>query len=576
MIEIKKIGTNVVFWHIVFFAALGLFVGSSLTRIQQSVAQDELHWLIAAKSLYLHGIPQQYTSPDRIAAFSPHLYLRIVVLAFSLFGESEVVARLPGVISGLLAIIMVFLITKSFSQGDRAERVQWAALSSLLYASTPATIQGSLIIDIDNTILIPAVLFLYGAFVKYQQTGQGRWAILTGLSIGTALWARVTTPIIITFLLFFYVLVKKNTLKAKLTLITAILSGVFLFVVSWYLYCSLTGVPFREPFTYTLGAFQSKVSGLTFSLLLRNLIFLTLWLGVFPSLLFVVVTIQKCKRYLKNPEIHLEDIFLWSGGILILGYTLVGGAIFGYPKYHSSAIPLLYIFAGLALSQSKSNMDFVNARLKVISVIIIVFIASVVQTIIVGDLLYGIRYELRNAFAFMLPVIPILKSIALKIGLFSLVFVIPFMIYSKILFKKAWMLLLILLSVGTNIGTVFIQNTANYHTGYNYGGQGTIETAQYIREKVSSQSVVLAPSEIIYYLKLPKSLYLPNTLWTDTNELRERLTDKNTSALVYSIATNTIHQIRTISTNKAIQDLLSQDFDYTKIGSYVIWIRKDP
>lgn len=573
MIKIKKIGTNIIFWYIIFFVALGLFIVFSLTRIQRPVAEDELHWLVAAKTLYAEGIPRQYLFPDHIAAFSPHLYLHSVVLAFRLFGESEAVARLPGVISGLLTIIMVFFITKSFSQGSQAERVQWAALSSLLYALTPAIIQGSVIIDIDNTILIPAVLFLYGAFAKYQQEKDTRWVILTGLAMATALWVRVTTPTIVAFLLSFYVLVSKNALKRKLILISAILSGAFLFVVSWYLYCSATGTPFCEPFTYTLGAFQGRVQSsgdLILFRVSRSLIPLTLWLGVFPSLLFLVITIQKCKRYLKNPEIHLEDIFLWGGVILILGYTLIGGAPFGYPKYHSPAIPLLYIFVGLALSQSKVN--FINTRLKVI--FIIVFVAFVVQNLVVGDLLYIFRYTLRNTIAFMLPLYPIWKSIALKISLFSVAFVIMFVICLRSSFKKEWILLLILFSIGTNMGTAFLQSTVNYYTGYNYGGQGTIKTAQYIREKVPLQSVVLAPREITYYLNLPKSSYLSNALWTDTDELRRRLAHKNTSALVYSIVTNTIQQIQTISTNKVIQELLHQDFDQTKIGDYTIWIRK--
>lgn len=573
LIKISKSEANIIFWYIIFFLTLGLFMSFSLTRIQQPIAQDELHWLVAAETFYTNGIPRRYSHPG-IADYSPHLYLHSIVLAFRLFGKSETIARLPGVMFVLLAIIMVFFITKSFSQGNRIERIQLATLSSLLCATSPAIIQASIIIDIDNTILIPAVLFLYWAFVKYQQNGDKKWAILIVLAVAVTLWGRVTTPIIIVFLLFFYILVSKSELKRKIISIIAIFSGALLFVVSWYVYCGATNVSFLAPFNYTMIriSHQYYTHDLTFSQILLSLFSLTLWLGILSSLLFIVIcwlTIQRYKRQLKNSEIRLEDIFLWSGVIIVLCYTLMEGVNFGYPKYQIPGIPLLYIFICLTLSHY--GVNFVNVRLRGFFILLIV--ACVVQ-IFIGDFIYILRYTLRNAIAFMSPSYPILEALLLKIGILLVVFVIMFVICLRSLPKKAWLLVLILFSVSTNIGTAFLQSTANYSTGYNYGVQGTIESTQYIRKKVPLHSSVLAPDEIIYYLKLPKSPYLCSTLWTNVDELRKRLADKNTSALVYSIATNTVLQVQTMSTNKAIQNVLHQDFAQTKIGSYIIWVRK--
>lgn len=542
-------------------------------RIQQSVAQDDLFSLVAAKTLYSSGIPQHFKFPDRIQAFSPHLYLYSMVLAFKLFGVSEVAARLPGVCSGVLAIIMVFLIMKSFSEGDKVNRLQWASLSSLLYASTPAVVQGSLILATGNTILIPVILLLYYSFAKYQQSKNFVWAVLIALTMAVALWGRVTTPPIIAFLLIFYALMSKNTFRIKLFSICAILSGALLFVLSWYIYCKVTGVPFSQPFMYALDALQNKgwgSGGLSISQTILNLIFLTLWVGVFPLLLFLTVTAKRFKYLLKDFQLCLEDIFLLSSLVLIVGYTLIGGAIFGFPRYHCSAIPLFYIFIGIALSKSKAS--FTDFRLKIIFIITIV--AFLIQILVVGDLLYVFRYTLRSAIVLVSPLYPILKGTVFKIGFFLFTLTLLFAVCSRYLFKKSWILLLVIFSVGTNTGILFLQSTVAYHTGYNYGGEGTIEAARYVRENVPLQSVVLAPSEVIYYLKLQNSSYLPDKLWTNTDELRRRLADGNTSALVYSIATNTIQQIQTISTNEEIQALLHKYFDETKIGSYVIWIRK--
>lgn len=571
MVDTKTTRMNLVFWYIIFLLALGLFSAFSLCRIQQPVTQDELNWLIAAKTFYADGAPLHLIS-NKVVTYSPYLYLHSVVAAFNLFGESETVARLPGVFYGLLAIIIVFLIVKSLSKGSQAEGLQWAAISSLLYAVTPAVVQGAVIIDIDNTILVPTILFLYWTFVKYQEKENYTWAMLMGLALSIALWGRITTPPIIVLLLSFYILVSKKAIKTKLIFFCAILAGVFLFVTSWYLYCYSTDIPFLGTFIYTLSSFQGK-GHLTLSQLLQNLVCLILWLGIFPSLLFIIFTIQRCISYLKKPAVCLRDIFLWSGIVLVIGYTLVGGAIFGYPKYHIPAIPLLYIYIGITLSQS--GLDFEDIRLKVFSIIVVIALAFIVQYMVAGDVLYIFRYTLRNAIAFALPLYPILKNIVLKMSLYSIIFAVTFVICLKTSFKKVWILLLILFSIGTSMGTSLIQSTANYHTGYNYGGEGTIEAAQFIRENVPAQSVVFAPSEIIYYLKLPKSPHMLNPLWTDISELRKRLADKNTSALAYSIATNTTLQVQTISFTKEIQELLHQDFEQTKIKNYTIWIRKN-
>lgn len=570
MINTETTRTNLCFWYIILLLALGLFSAFSLSRIQQPVTQDELNWLIASKTYYADGAPLHLIS-NNVVIYSPYLYLHSVVTAFRLFGESDIVARLPGIFCGLIAIIMVFVITKSLSQGNQAKRVKWAAISSLLYAITPAVIQGAAIIDIDNTILVPAILFLCWTFLRYLQEENYTWAMLMGLALSIAMWARITTPPVIVLILSFYILISKNAIKTKLIFFCAVFSGVFLFVASWYLYCYSTDILFWGPFEYTLGSFQGKTGHFTLSYISQNMIYLILWLGMFSSLLFIIIVIERCKRYIKRPSINQEDIFLWIGAALILGYTFVGGTLFGYPKYHSPAIPLLYIYVCIVLSRYK---EFENIHSKAVLSIVVIALAFVIRFLVIGDLLYVFRHSLRNAIAFALPLSPILINIAVKISLFILIFATIFAIFSWTSFRKAWLLLLVLFVIGTNTGTAVVQNSASYHTGYNYGGEGTIEAAQFIRKNVPTQSFVFAPSEIIYYLKLPKSKHLPNPIWTDMNELRKRLADKNTSALVYSIATNTALQIQLISSTKEIQELLHHDFDQTKIKNYTIWIRK--
>jgi hypothetical protein len=87
------------------------------------------------------------------------------------------------------------------------------------------------------------------------------------------------------------------------------------------------------------------------------------------------------------------------------------------------------------------------------------------------------------------------------------------------------------------------------------------------------EGIVIAPSEIIYYLNLPNSRHIPNTLWTDAKELVKRLNNPNSTALVYSIPTNTIEQVKTITFNSTLQETLNRNYKRITTGSYIIWMR---
>ena len=551
-------------------AALGLFAILSLMRFHQPVAQDDLHWLVAAKTLHTDGVARQYAVPERVAGFSPHLYLGCIALMFKLFGVDESIARLPGLAFGLLSILMVFGLTRHFSKGSEIERTLRASTISLLCASSPALAQGSVIIDIDNTLLVPSLLLLCGAFAKYLQEERMRWAVLAALSVSVALWGRVTTPALVCCALCGAVLLSRKPLRTKLTCVGLVLAGALLFVTTWYGYCRATGTPFAEPFRYTWRTARRGI-GPSLGAVLENVVYLTLWIGLFPLLLILKSVIERGRRFFKAPELRVEDVFLLGGGIPLLGYTLMAQPLFGYPKYQIPEIPLLFIFMGLALPAFEAAFADLRPSFAV------VLAALFVQVLTAGDPLYLLRYSLREAQAFMTPSAgEVLKTVAIRAGLFAAASFLLFKACSRFSAFRSRIGLLILFSVGSTLGLSLLQSAAGYHTGYNYGGRGTLEVARYVRERVPTEGVVLAPSEVIYYLALPNSRHLPNDLWSDVGALQQRLTDPRTSGFVYSIATHSVLQVRTISGSQSVQDILRRQFDHTKIGSYEVWVRKTP
>lgn len=553
--------------------ALGVFTALTLPHIRQPIAQDELHHLIGATSLYETGTALQYGSTTLPYNYSPELYLQMLHFVFRLFGEGESVARLPGIGSAVLSILMVFGMTKSFAEGTAQARLQWASLVSLAYALTPGVIQGALILDIDNTILVPAVLLLCWSFSKCLQTPRVGWAILCGLAMTIALWGRITTPPVLGLLMGTIALASNGTVKSKATVLGALLGGTLVFLISWYGYCSLRHVSFSGPFLYAFHAFMGKSKSLTQLQFAQNALSVLLWGGVFHLLMLVIAIKSRAHSFFAERKAPPEDIFLVCGLCILLGYLFVGGVTFGYPKYHLPAFPLLYIFAGITFSRAfGQELDLTPRKLRVAA--ILTLLACAIQLFTIGDWLYVFRYQLREQLAFA-PVsfAADFRETGRNAVLWSAAYFFLFLFARRISHVPV-LGLLYLFALGSSLGVTLLQAGADYSTGYNYGGRGTVETAAYVRVRVPPDTVVIAPGEVSYYLNSPNPPHWSNTIWTDPVLLRKRLADSNTSGFVYSIATNTIEQIQVITGDQAIQEILRRHYDRARVGTYIIWLRK--
>ena len=559
-------------WHAIALATGLLFTALSLANIRQTIPEDDLNYLVAAETLYSTGIALHFEHQTRIYPYSPELYLQLLVGVFRLLGVSVPVARLPGVVSGLLSLAMVYFITRTMVQGSRSVRLQWAAIVCLLYAVTPGLIQSVHILQIETTILLPSVLFLCWAFMKCSQEQRIGWATLTGVAMAGSLWGRVTTPAILGTLLSGIALIAPGPLRHKLVPVGALLAGAGLFLVSWYLYCVSLDIPFFGPFRYATGIFREKAQTLDVSQLFQNILYFTLWVGVFPTLWLLILLAQRARFFVEDRRLSPPDVFLLAGLSLALGYLFIGGANFGFPKYQIPAIPLLYVFGAVALA--KTNLEPLTLPSRHLWLILFgVLLACAVQVFIAGDWIYLFRYRLREALAFGKPDShDLIRELALRAALCALAYGLLTAGLLRWACRSAAGALFVL-SLGSNLGVVLLQSGAAYHTGYNYGGRGTEEVARYVRDRVPADSVVIVPKEVTYYLRMPNSPYWPDVIWTNVEELGRHLRDPRTSALALSIATNTVQQVRVITQSSVLHAILHRDYEQGTVGSYTVWIR---
>ncbi len=108
----------------------------------------------------------------REAVDKPPLFLYILARFFTWFGPSEAVARLPGLISGVVCVALVFLLARWLYD----ERAAW--LAAILFAVSPMAILFS------ATAFTDPVMLLFGLAASVA-AAFGAW-LLAGLGVGLA------------------------------------------------------------------------------------------------------------------------------------------------------------------------------------------------------------------------------------------------------------------------------------------------------------------------------------------------------------------------------------------------------
>ena len=169
---------------ILFFAAVAV----RLIDVGRSPNRDELFHILAAQSLLADGDLIMDGGVPYVRAW-PFTYM--LAGMFRLFGESLVVARLPGVLAGALLVSAAFLWVRS-TVGKRAA---WA--TALLLCFDPWAIFTS---QLGRFYSLHALLFFVGAIGVYSAATAGSdrrkllgWGLLVFVTLGLAFSLQITT-----------------------------------------------------------------------------------------------------------------------------------------------------------------------------------------------------------------------------------------------------------------------------------------------------------------------------------------------------------------------------------------------
>ena len=273
-----------------FFLPLSIciYLSFAIPSIGDPITPDEVWWY--SKPVFIEK--GEFSGDFAKYLWSPPLYGYLLTLSFWLFDTNEVSARLIGVLFNISTIVITFLLAKEISMVTNTMRVTSiisgakgkdniqngstanvvyrhdlpgvrsylaASLGVIIYACNPMVIQGSLIVDIDNTILTTFMMLTIYCFVKVRDCLDVKNIILLCLLYSLALWSKLTLPplIILSMLLFF---IFNKDFKSNLNKIIIIFfAGSTIFLCSWWIVSYLEGLPFLHPLVYFLKSFTGQM-----------------------------------------------------------------------------------------------------------------------------------------------------------------------------------------------------------------------------------------------------------------------------------------------------------------------------
>ena len=546
-------------------ALVAALLGLAYPRIFQIAGQDEVvHYVGLGQRLYEHG----FSRPDELITFSPHLYGFALWLAHHLGGPGVAVARLPGVVAWALTALVLWGWLARPAPAGAGRNAGWMLA---LLVTTPLAVQAAAIVDIDNTVLVLAVLLLCLAVSHFvAQPGRAAGALVAVL-FALSLWCRITTPTVLLPVFLAYAWLGRRDPTTALRLAIALAAGGLLFLSSWWGYCRATGVNFAGPFHYLVNSLifctVGEDRGIRPSKIALTLAYVLFWVGPAAAALWAWLGGERLRRFWRTRQVGAEDLFLLAGATILGGYCLVGGTIFGFPKYHCPALPLLI----LALAGTYGAALRPAGRAGWLSALALLLVGAFLQVQVLGDPLLLLRLDLRQAVYHGEGGRHLLWAGLGRPLLLAAALVVLFL---TVLCRRRWVTLpgaLLCLGIGMNTGLIGLQQAGGYQTGYNYGDAGDARAAvALLAAWLPPETVAIVPGELVYLLDRPAVRHVPNELWTDAVALRRELARPEVQAASSSLLTNTMGQLRSLI---AVASAMP-DYQRVDVGHYVVFLRR--
>ena len=468
----------------------------------------------------------------------------------------------------------------------RPDAAPAAVLGLLLCVTMPAVIQAAVTVDIDQAALPLLVLLLCLAAERHGEAPSGRSAVLVAVAAALALWGRITTPAVIMPLLVLHagLAAAPGARRRRAAVMAAALAaGGALFLLTWWLYCRATGIDGAGVFRYLATALQATTVGERGGNLqkwLQNAAALTLW-GVNPFLLtlFGLDGWHRLTVAWQARRLAAADLYWLTAAAILAGYLFVGGALFGFPKYHCPALPLLAICLAQAGAgpwrRPAWTQPAPSARRQLAIAAALTVLLALTAGLLLHDPVWTLRVDVRTAQLFSHPLRPVLLSLATGLAATYGLGAVAVLILAK---TRRLPIAAGLLAAGLapNIALLAMQTAAPYATGYIYGEEGETKIiASLIAARRLEQQPLFVPVEVVQHLGWSDTRTPGPDLWNDPDTLARRIQAERPALVAASVLVQAVPVLQNLLANRDFQQALAANYQRHDLGGFLVWTRND-
>ncbi len=499
-----------------FILMVSSYIVILIPQIKKLFVSDEVAFVRAAIGVATEGLPI-YTGANnevQYALWHPPLYVYLLGASFKMLGVHEWSARMLSVIFTLATLFIVYRFSKDISNSSTV-----TFCSCLLFLLNPLIVQGSMLIDIDNGILMFLLMLIIYVYYKIDRTKKINLFFL-GILFGIALWAKFPTPPLIIIGILVFNLSNKNLKKGITESLIIGSTGVALFLGTWFVYARFFNLPFLMPFAHSSNYLNPGGTALNFLLThlwgLKNIIF---WANPFFILLVLLVTAKRAKRYVTTGQLDIHDLLLIIGLLIFFQYFFVGSyQTQDFPRYFIPMMPLFSIVIADFIYGFGRELEG-----KLLPVGLIFIILSIYILFVLGDpiLIDRIIFETGSIYA-------IVTKTAQTFLLYLLPFAISYFFFKITRTKNAAVIAVFISLIALNVGLDISHLLADYSTGYFHGERGMDKAIEYSRSYVRPDDAIIARDDVAYYLSSKEYYYLP---W-DSKEFDKLVSNKNITYII--------------------------------------------
>ena len=527
----------------------------------QPLVLDEIDFMLAAQDWPAHAS----------AVPHPPGFVHLLRLLFAVFGESVAVARLPGLVSALATLWLLPLFVRVlFPDHPRAPALAtWAVW---FYGLASLTTQNAMLVDIDNTVLVPVVLGLFALWFACRHRSGWRPVIMLGAALCLTLWLKL--PPAALFVLSVALAARwDRDARALRVAVLGGLAGLVLFVATFALHARLTGFPLgamRYPFhrMSQLGDLRTVVTRAP-----QTAGVFVLWLTVPGAILAGVASLKELRERASAPAARLRALAVFVV-LSLLFYTLVLGPPYGYPKYQAVLMPLLAVMVAALLSPA----DVERSR-PVRAVLVGAGFLLILAQVAWGDPLWGIYRltletgagDLGDRLAGSLRAsagivwLPLLVTLLLSLLL---------LVGARLKARRAVLVGLAVTALAQSGGTVVAQAGARYSTRYHYGTDllGLQRACRTLGERLRPGSFIIAPKDILFETGFPGQC-VTDVIWEGRSPalLLATLAGRRVDAIVCTRREE--NRGRGVLDDERVRSVLARDFTRDQLGEYALWWR---